>query len=161
MGPISQELLSRFVPNSQVRRVLSLTRSTLMSRSKVKGRGHQGQKMRSAALHAVYVWWDTFSSSLLWLCYLLIIQLILQYKPCGNNALLCKHTCVRLCACTSVCLHVCTCLEWCWLARQSANHKVLVLSNRDVNSWSSAWHTESAHQLWAAGSHTDHPATLW
>ena len=55
---ISQELLNGFVPNSQGRRVWSLTRTSLSV--KVKGQGHWGQKTTFfgpfGGLRAVYVW---------------------------------------------------------------------------------------------------------
>jgi len=63
---ISQEPLNRFPPNSQLRRVWSLTRTNL--NVKVKGQGYQGQKTaffqpsRQPACSAVYVWYNICSS---------------------------------------------------------------------------------------------------
>ena len=55
---ISRELLNEFVPNSHRRRVWSLARMSL--KVKVKGQGHQGQKMAFfgpfGGLHAAHVW---------------------------------------------------------------------------------------------------------
>jgi len=52
---ISLEPLNGFAPNSQGRRVWSLTQASL--KVKVKGQGHQGQQMAFfGGLHAVYVW---------------------------------------------------------------------------------------------------------
>jgi len=70
---ISQELLNGFAPNSHGTRVWSLTRTSL----KVKGQGHQGQKLAFLALLAACVWFmfgkTSLASSLFNLLQLLIV----------------------------------------------------------------------------------------
>jgi len=57
---ISREPLNGFAPNSPGRRVWSFARTNFnVSRSKIKGQGHQGQKRHFSAfggLYAVYAW---------------------------------------------------------------------------------------------------------
>jgi len=67
---ISREPLNGFAPNSHERRVWSLARRVWRSRSrsKVKGQGHQGQKLHFPALSAACGWFTfgkaSFASSL-------------------------------------------------------------------------------------------------